>query len=304
MLAAISALSGLTEAVILAVVAQVAASLVSGGADVNATVGATTVHVSVGELLAFAAGLAVIRLALQIPIAWLPAQIAADVQAKLRNEPLRRLHPSVVVDAVERPRGPSAEMMTSQVVQATQGAQQVTIMVTALFSFIVLIISALVLNVAAAVVVLTAAVLLFVGLRPMNAVAHRRSSALSQAQMNYAGGVGEAVRVAEETQVFGVAFAQRERIGALVAVAQELFLRTQFIARLAPGLYQSLIFLIIVLGLAGLHASGAGNVASLGAVVLLLVRAGTYGQQLQTPTSWCARRFPSSNACRRPRMAM
>jgi len=282
MLAAISALAGLTEAVILAVVAQVAASLVSGGADVNATVGATTVHVSVGDLLAFAAGLAVIRLALQFPIAWLPARIAADVQAKLRNDLFDAFtRASWSMQSSDR-EGHLQEMMTSQVVQATQGAQQVTLMVTALFSFIVLIVSALVLNVVAAVVVLSAAVLLFVGLRPMNTIAHRRSSALSQAQMNYAGGVGEAVRVAEETHVFGVAFAQRERIGALVAAAQELFLRTQFIARLTPGLYQSLIFLTIVLGLAGLHASGAGNVASLGAVVLLLVRAGTYGQQLQS----------------------
>jgi ABC-type multidrug transport system fused ATPase/permease subunit len=99
--------------------------------------------------------------------------------------------------------------------------------------------------------------------------------------MDYAGGIGEAIRVAEETQVFGVAAAQRSRIDDLVAASRDLFFRTQMLGRLVPNLYQSLIFFIIVVGLAGLYALGAGHVASLGAVVLLLVRAGTYGQQVQ-----------------------
>ena len=99
--------------------------------------------------------------------------------------------------------------------------------------------------------------------------------------MNYASGIGEAIRVAEETHVFGVAEAQRKRIDRLVRSAQELFCRTQLLGRLVPNLYQSLIFLIIVGGLAILYAAGTSHIASLGAVVLLLVRAGTYGQQIQ-----------------------
>ena len=53
------------------------------------------------------------------------------------------------------------------------------------------------------------------------------------------------------------------------------------LGRLIPNIYQSLIFLVIVVGLAGIYDAGVGHVASLGAVVLLLVRAGTYGQQIQ-----------------------
>ncbi len=281
-LAAISALSGLTEAVILAAVAQVAASLVSGQSEVSLSIGAVSVQISVGALLGVAAGLAIVRLLLQLPIAWLPARIAADVQASLRRDLFDAFtRASWTVQSDDR-EGHLQEMMTSQVVQATQGAQQLTILITALFSFLVLIVSALALNVGAALVVLAAAVALFALLRPMNTLGHRHSRSLSQAQMEYAGGVGEAVRVAEETHVFGVAEAQRRRIGSLVSSARDLFLRTQFVGRLVPGLYQSLIFLVIVLGLAGLYATDAGNVASLGAVVLLLVRAGTYGQQLQS----------------------
>ncbi len=277
-----SVLSGFTEAGVLAVVAQVAASLVSGAHEVNASIGPFSIHATVGGLLAVASALAVVRLALQVPISMLPARMAADVQAQLREGLFDAFtRASWSIQARER-EGHLQEMMTSQVVQATQGAMQVNILITAIFTFLVLILSALVLNVAAALVVLAAATSLFGLLRPMNALGHRRSRALSQAQMNYASGIGEAVRVAEETQVFGVGGAQRKQIGELISTAQDLFFRTQLVGRLIPNLYQSLIFLIIVVGLAGLYLSGAGQVASLGAVVLLLVRAGTYGQQIQS----------------------
>jgi ABC-type multidrug transport system fused ATPase/permease subunit len=291
-LAVISVLSGFTEAGILAVVAQVASSLVEGKGRVHTNIGPLHINATVGALLTTAFILAVIRLALQVPISYLPARIAADVQARLRKD-LFSAFTSASWGVQSRDReGHLQEMMTSQVVQATLGALQIGILITALLTFLVLIISALALNVVGAAVVLTAAILLFALLRPLNTLGHRRARALSQAQMSYASGVGEAVRVAEETQVFGVTAAQRSRINSLVDTAQNLFFRTQLIGRLAPSIYQSLIFLIIVVGLAGLDAAGAGHVASLGAVVLLLVRAGTYGQQIQSGYQFVRQALP------------
>ena len=281
-LAIFSILSGFAEAAVLAVVAQVAASLVTGSDGVSASIGPIAVDTSIGNLLLVASALAVVRLALQIPISVLPARIAADVQANLRRGLFGAFTRASWAEQSRDLEGHLQEMMTSQVVQATQGALQVNILITAVFTFVVLIISALLLNALAAVLVLVAAVALFAGLKPLTALGHRRARSLSQAQMNFAGGVGEAVRLAEETQVFGVGGPQRERIDSLVGDAQDLFYRTQSVGRLVPNLYQSFIFLIIVLGLAALHLADVGRVASLGAVVLLLVRAGTYGQQLQT----------------------
>jgi ABC-type multidrug transport system fused ATPase/permease subunit len=144
------------------------------------------------------------------------------------------------------------------------------------------VLSALLLNVVAAAGVLVLASLLFAVLRPLNQLAARRARGLSQAGMNFAGGVGEAARLAEETQVFGVGAAQRQRVDDLVEQMRGLFFRTQALGRLVPNIYQSVVYLIVVAGLAALHAANAGHVASLGAVVLLLVRAGSYGQQVQS----------------------
>ncbi|HYM44950.1 MAG TPA: ABC transporter ATP-binding protein [Solirubrobacteraceae bacterium] len=279
-LAITSICSGFAEAGTLALVAQVAASLVSGATHVHASIGPFHVNAAVRTLIAIAFLLTLLRLAFQVPISVLPARIGADVQAGLR----RRLFDSFSRSSWEAQsrdlEGHLQEIMTSQVISATSGALQASTLLTSLFTFLILMISALALNALAAAVVLSVAVLLFAVLRPLNALGARRARSLSQAQMQYAGGISEANRVAEETQVFGVAAAQRTRIDRLIGAAQDLFFRTQMIGRLVPNLYQSLIYLLLVAGLAGLYAAGRNHAVSLGAVVLLLVRAGTNGQQV------------------------
>jgi ABC-type multidrug transport system fused ATPase/permease subunit len=276
-----SVLSGFTEAGILTIVAEVATTLVNRVTRVHIEIGPLHVEATVGGLLAAALVLAVIRIALQVLISFLPARIAADAQGHLRRRMFEAFaHASWDIQSRDR-EGHLQEIMTSQIMQASQGSLQATTLVTALFTFAVLVVSALVLNIVAAVIVLTTAGLLFVLMRPMNAIGARHARSLSEAQMSYAGGVGEAVRMAEETQVFGVAAAQRNRIDSFAAAAQDLFFRTQFIGRLTPNVYQSLVYLILVGGLAVLYEAGSSHVASLGAVVLLLVRAGNYGQQIQ-----------------------
>lgn len=281
-LAISSIVSGFTEAATLALIAQVAAALVSGAKEVHVTIGSFHAHAAVGTLIGVAFVLTIIRLILQWPLSVLPARIAADVQAGLRTR-LFSAFTRASWDAQSRDReGQLQETMTSQVMQATVGALQATTLITASFTFIIMLISAFALNARAAVVVLVSALLMFALLRPLRALGVRRSRALSQAQVNYAGGIAEANRVAEETQVFGVGVAQYNRIGDLVGTARDLFFRTQLLAKLIPNLYQSLIYLLLVVALAALHASGKGHAASLGAVVLLLVRAAQYGQAVQS----------------------
>ena len=276
-----SVFSGFTEAGVLAIIAQVATSLVSGVKQVHIAIGTLHVDVSIGGLLAVAFVLAVIRVALQVVVSYFPARIAAEVQGRLRRNMFEAFtYASWDMQSRDR-EGHLQEIMTSQIMQVSQGAVQATTMVGLLFTFAVLIISALILNIAVAVIVLAAAVLLFTLVRPINTIGARSARSFSQAQMSHASGVGEANRVAEETQVFGVAEAQRNRIDKLITAAEDLFFRTQFVARVVPNVYQGLVYVGLVGGLAVMYAAGSDHVASLGAVVLLLVRAGLYGQQIQ-----------------------
>jgi ABC-type multidrug transport system fused ATPase/permease subunit len=280
-LALASVMSGITEAAILAVLAQVAATLVDGSKRVHVDVGPLHVNQTVGALLACAFALCVARLVLQVPVSSLPAQIAADVQARLRENLFGAFtRASWAVQSRDR-EGHLQELVTNQVAQAASGALQATALLVALLTFLVMVISALALNVAVALIVLAAAIALFALLRPLNALGSRAARALSRAQMDYAGEVGEAIRVAEETDVFGVAAIQRSQVDRLVARARDLFYRTLLITGLGPNMYQSLVYLILVAGLAAVYETSAGHFGSLGAVVLLLVRAGGYGRQIQ-----------------------
>lgn len=280
-LAIFSLVSGITEAGTLALVAQIAASLVGGAKRVHIDVVHLHIDVSIGKLIIVAFALTFLRIVLQVPLSTLPARIAADVQARLRTMLFDAFtRASWSVQSRDR-EGQLQEVMTSQVMSATSGAQQATALIIYLLTFVVLMISALALNALAAVIVGTTSVLLFGLLRPLRARGVRNARALSKAQVEYAGGIAEAIRVAEEAHVFGVVDVQRSRVDRLVHSSQVLFFRTQVLAKLVGNLYQSLVYLLLVAGIAGLYLAGRGHVASLGGVVLLLVRAGTSGQQLQ-----------------------
>jgi ATP-binding cassette, subfamily B, bacterial len=288
-----SILSGFTEAGILALVAEVAATLVTGAKQLHKNIGPFHVHASLGTLIAIAFGLALARILLQIPLSVLPARIAADVQANLRTRLFDAFaRASWAVQSQDR-EGQLQETMTSQVMQATGGAQQATIFINALFMFLVLMISALALNALAAIVVGSTSVLLFGLLRPLRGKGVRNARDLSKAQVAYAGSVAEAIRVAEETHVFGVTDAQRVRVSGHVAISQELYFRTQMLGRLVSNLYQSVIYLLMVAGLAGLYyLAGPGHAGSLAGVVLVLTRAGTAGQLLQGAYQGIAQAMP------------
>jgi ABC-type multidrug transport system fused ATPase/permease subunit len=279
---AISAvLSGFAEVGILAIVAQAATTLVNRVHRVHIAIGSFHADPTVGALLAIAFFLTIIRIILQVWISLIPARIAAEVQGNQRRLMFNAFtRASWAMQSRDR-EGHLQEIMTSQIMQVSLGALQAATLIPWLCALAVLVVSALILNVVAAAVVLAAAILLFVLMRPINAIGARSAHSLSKAQMAYASGISEANRVAEETRVFGVAAPQRDRINTLIAAAEDLFFRTQFIARLIPNVYQSLVYVVLVGGLVVLYKADSGHAASLGAVVLLLVRAGLYGQQIQ-----------------------
>jgi len=272
---------GLSEAGVLAVVARFATSLANGNKRVGANLGPIQVHARLSHFLLAGAVLAVLRLVLVLPTSALGARITADVQATMLRglfDRFARASWSVKSTDLE---GHLQELMTNQVTQAVQGAMYATILLTNLFALLALVASALFISPVAATIVVAASAILFALLRPLSRAGSRGARELSAAQLDQAGGVSEATRLAEETQVFGTAEAQRQRVAALIDRNNSLLFRTQLALRLVPSSYQGAVYLLLVGGLALLYAVDKHGLASLGAVVLLLVRAGTYGNVAQ-----------------------
>jgi ATP-binding cassette subfamily B protein len=279
MLALSSLVSGFAEAGSLALIAEIAAHLVGGTGRARIHAGVLHLSAGIGTMIWVALALAVVRLVLQIPISILPARIAADVQARLRTN-LFHAFTGASWEAQSRDReGQLQDTMTSQTMQATGGALGATSLLVNSLTFFALLATAFLLNPVAAGAILVAGVLTFIALRPLKGLGVRQARALSKAQVQYASGINEAIRLAEETQVFGVAGAQRRRIDALVQQARGLFFYTQMLTRLVPNLFQSLVMILLVGGMAVVHTTGIHQTAALGAIVLLLVRSARSGQQ-------------------------
>ncbi len=141
--------------------------------------------------------------------------------------------------------------------------------------------AAFALNPVAAALVGVTSTLMFGALRPMRGMGVRSARSLSEAQVEFARAVAEATRVAQEVNVFGVEDVQRSRIGEFVQEAKRRFFRTQILARLVGNVYQSLIYILLVAGLAGLYVTGRNHAGALGGVILVLMRAATAGQLVQ-----------------------
>jgi ABC-type multidrug transport system fused ATPase/permease subunit len=274
-------LSGAADAVILSSLAVGAAALVNGTSTAHFDFGPVHADERLGVLLLFALAVAFVRLGLQVVLTRIPARIATGVLGR---------QGSLVFDAFTRAswseqsrdrEGFLQELLTMQAAQVAMGALQITTGVVALTNFLVLVGSALTLNVLAALIVMVAAGALFVLMRPLTNLGARRAEAVSQASRDYSGGVSEAVRVAGETYVFGSDAAQRARLDRLLARLQAPYFHVQFLAALVGALYQSLIYLLVVVALLILYLTKAGPYAGLAAVMLLLIRAGSWGQQMQ-----------------------
>jgi len=276
----VSVVSAFTEAVTIAIIAQVGAEL-ANGEGVHSHSSLLHVHASIGTLLWIALALAIVRLLLQGPMSLLPAQIAADVAEGLR-ERMFRAFTGASWDVQSRDReGTLQEVMTNQTSQATGGALQATSLVSASLSFLILMAFAIALSPVAAALVFGIALGLFALLRPLRRLGARSARELSRAQLRYAGAIAETNRVAEESHVFGVMDAQYERMMGYVRRCRELFFRTQVIAKAVPNIYQSLVFVILVLGLAALYRLEVHHPGRLLAIILLLFRAAQSGQSIQ-----------------------
>jgi ABC-type multidrug transport system fused ATPase/permease subunit len=275
-------IAGFCESIILALLAEVATALVNHHSTLTIGVGPVHITASVDQLLVFGLSVSLLRVALQGVLSYLPARIAADTQAALQHRlfaAFTKASWSVVASDGE---GTFQELATSQVLQATYGVLYATTALTSSFLLIVLVASALVIETVTALVVIAAGLALFVMFRPLNDIGRRHSQALSSAQIDYSAGVHDAVSTAEEVRVFGVGATQLRFINHLAARERDRFFSAQFVGRLVSGGYQSLVLLMLLAGLGILQAAGAaGHLASLGAVVLLLVRASNFGQLVQ-----------------------
>jgi ATP-binding cassette, subfamily B, bacterial len=281
-IAAASAAAGLAEAGVLALVAAIATAMSTGTDHSTESVGLIALNLPVSTLLVAALALAVLRLVLQIVVARLPARLSGRVQSELRLQLFDAFLAASWAEKAREKEGHLQELMGGQTSQAGNAVLLLATGFSAVLMFLSLAISAFLLSVGVAAAVMATATVLFAGLRPLSRRVRRYSAATSATAISQATGVAESVRMAEEVQVFGASEAERSRVEALVASVEWNFVRTRSLSRIVPVVYETAVIFLLIVGLSLVYAIGTTRLATLGAVVLLLVRAASYGQQFQT----------------------
>jgi ATP-binding cassette subfamily B protein len=276
-----SAVAGLAEAAVLALLAATATALSSGITHRSFMFGPLSVDASTTALLGVAAVLAALRLLLQIVLARLPVRLTGTVQGRLGGDLADAYLAATWSEKARHKEGHLQELMGTQTTQAGSAVLMLTAGLAAALEFLTLVLSALVLSVAVSALIIVSAALLFACLRPLSKRVRQRAKATSTASLAQASGVAESVRMAEEIEVFGAADAERTRLVGLVGALQRRFVAMRSLSRVVPVVYQSAVIFLLIGGLALLGVMGTARLAALGAVVLILVRASSYGQQLQ-----------------------
>lgn len=282
MLALVSAAAGLSESLIVAVVAQSAAAMVEDQDRVAMAVGGLRIDQPLAIILTTAAGVGLLRLLLAVADAYLQARIIASVRARMRRDLVEAYtDASWTVQSADRS-GYFLEVATSQVNDAGAVMLGATQALATGGTFVVMLVSAIALSPVAALAILLAGGVVAVILQPITRQARLRAKGHSVQRLEVAGAIDSMCASTEEMHVFGVAGARRRQLTTLIDSAEEQFRRRQQATRGANGAFQSIALLLIIGGLALLRELAApGELATLGAAVLILVRAASYGQTLQ-----------------------
>lgn len=279
-LAAISFTGGLVEAGLIVLLARVAVAATEDPQElellpwIDVTV---TIPVAVLVLLLLLAGKVLTGILIARGSAAMATSALTEVRLRLLGSFLGASWP---VQATER-QGHLQELMTTHADRVTRVNFALATFVTASLNMAILVVIALVVDPVAAIAIVVLGAMLSLSLRPLAALVRRNAARHVAAGERFASAVAEVVSTARELHIFGTSNRVFSNLEALHARQAQPYRRSRFLQALGPQLYQAAALLVLILGLGLVSTTGSSNLAAIGAVVLLLLRALGYGQQSQ-----------------------
>lgn len=277
LLALISFVGALLEAIFLVTVTAVAVSLVAQQDSIGPLLGQT-----LPLRLALVMGLLVliIRLALTL----LAVRVSARLTARVTTQQRRRLAHSYLGSAwviqQAEPTGRLQALLTGFVGAASSTVTTLTGAVTALLSLFAFLTTGIIIDPISTLAVLAALSLVGAVLTPIRRAIRRRANLGARAGLDFANAVSELGSLGLEMQTYGVQEQFAGRIDSLSAETVEAQRRVQTVSASVAPIYISLAYLAVLGGVTILTIIGFTNLAVIGAVILLMLRSLSYGQQV------------------------
>ncbi len=165
---------------------------------------------------------------------------------------------------------------TGQAVQNLSAGLQSLLMVSGLLGV------ALTVDPAAAIGVIGVGIVLSLMLRPLNLRSRRANRELSKVTRAMATQVTEFTRLSRDFRLFGVETRVMDRLRRLIQDTGHVYRRTQMLSSIVPILYQSFALGFVIVAIVFLAGAGHAKFAELGAILLLVLRSVSYGSNIQT----------------------
>lgn len=282
MLAGASVIGGLAEAVFLVVLTRTAFAITAGHRDMGILAGRS---LSVNQALLLAIVLVLVRIVMSVASNWYSARVNADVTRDLRHRLASAFLRSNWSAQQGARSGRLQELVTSY---SAAGAALLASLCGGIVggcTLVSLLALAAGVDPVGSLIAVGALGLLGLALRPLRARIQLHARRAANDGMNIAIATSEVSRLGMEMHVFDVRGQVEARVGDLLDAGVSSARRLNMVRGLVPSLYTGLAYLALVgaIGLASIW--NEATLTSLGAVMLVMLRSLSYGQQLQTSYS-------------------
>jgi ATP-binding cassette subfamily B protein len=281
-LAASALVGGLVDASLIFLVMRIALAMAGDEKTLPFDLGPLAVQLRLGSALGLCGALLLVSFAAACVTARTAARLSTTAIEQSRTLAMSAfLSTRWEVQSRERP-SRLQELLSANVGRLGQSAIFVANGVVAAVNFAAFLLSAILITPLAALVMGAGLVVFGVGVVPLTRLTRQRAAEQAALNTEYSGSVSQVVSLAREARVFNVGDAIRADMAEMSGRSARANYSTRFLARITPVTYQLVALSLVIGGLAAANALAYRDVSSLGAMVVLLVRAISYGQQINT----------------------
>lgn len=249
-------------------------------------------HVSIFWALVISGAALVLRLVSGLVSISLSTRLAEEVGTRLRTELAKSFLSTSWATQQNEPAGRLQQLLTSFVDECSSAVNSFAGSVSTFLNLSALLVIAVIVDPAASLIVFAALLALASILAPIRVRIRLRSRASSRAQLQLSNVVSEFGYLGLEMQTFGA----RDQFLDLIEERSNRLAETQRRSALLrgalPQIYTSMAFGALLVGLFVASSVGVGELSSIGAVMLVMIRSLNFGQQLQTYSANLAASVP------------
>ncbi|WP_426574246.1 ABC transporter ATP-binding protein [Aquihabitans sp. McL0605] len=283
-MAGASFIAGASEGFLLVMIANIA--LVIGSQGDASVLGSgigplSATALTIKESFAIALTLAVIRFTFQMLASHLTARLSADLTTEIRADTYRDYASASWAEQSRHQESDIQDLLLRHVGRQTSSISVIAGAISAACTLVALVASAVLVDPVAAVMISVAGGALFFAIRPLSRIGKRVSIAGQDAGMHYGQRSLEAIGASLELRAFGVTDVMSDRLAEATLAEAKPTYQSVLLRQGITSIYQMAMILLLLGGLFANYVFFDQQLSSLGAIVVILIRALTQSNSLQ-----------------------